>query len=352
MCVRLHVAAAALGARARPYASAGARAARRVAQEVAQAHRRPRGDPTRNREVHVVIGRLERDPSVGREIGLDPRMRVVAANDVAVNGGVELAGPESADEPGRNAQRPQHVPHRSGEELAEALARAEEEITQWVGARGSRWGVQGVREQRPAQVVLDRHRRVIRVRGTRVVDDLEGQLVDPLDQGRAAVAGRYSRVRCEPVGIRGAGCLQVGVGGGRVFHGDAVRPARRTGPHVRQPVDVHQQAGSSRWRHQALDPLRSAVDPIQPPWIENDVVVAAGRRDHPDVEARDTQLRVVLPKLGNLLLQDRHSQGPRFWVTPRPVRQQGVVHSSKVRLADKVARLRVLEHHSAIALEG
>src|SRR4029077_5116558 len=93
--------------------STGAASARRVAPEVALACVQPT-HPAWNRVVDAagVARGLELDPTVVREVRLDPRGRVLAADDVAVEGRLVRARTEATDEPGRDPQRPKHVPHR------------------------------------------------------------------------------------------------------------------------------------------------------------------------------------------------------------------------------------------------
>src|SRR4029077_6570942 len=105
--------------------------------------------------VDVVVGRLKLDPSVFRKVDLDPCVRVLAADDVAVDGGLVCARTESLDKSGRNAKRPEHVPHRRGEELAVALAGMEEEPVHRIGSFRRTLRRERVREQRASQVSLD-----------------------------------------------------------------------------------------------------------------------------------------------------------------------------------------------------
>src|ERR1700687_3553996 len=114
-----------------------AASARCVTPEVALADVIAAG-AARNRDVNPagVAGRLELDPTIVREVRLHPRVRVLAADDVAADAGVVRARPEPADQPRRDAQRPEHVPHRARKELAVALVRGEEEILEGIGAEG------------------------------------------------------------------------------------------------------------------------------------------------------------------------------------------------------------------------
>src|ERR1700756_509199 len=69
-------------------------------------------------DAEVVGRRLEWDPSVVREVDLDPRVRVLEAHDVAFSLRIEGAGSEADDQACRDAERAEHVTHRGREELA------------------------------------------------------------------------------------------------------------------------------------------------------------------------------------------------------------------------------------------
>src|SRR5207245_9648766 len=114
------------------------RSAWRVAEQVALADV-PARAPW-NREVDVVVCRLELDPAIFREVHLDPGVRVLAAHDEAVDAGVVAARAVAADEASGDAKRPEHVCHCGREERAVALVGVEQEVWQriYVGWRGRR----------------------------------------------------------------------------------------------------------------------------------------------------------------------------------------------------------------------
>ena len=71
--------------------------------------------------------RVERDPAVAREVGLDPRVRVEVAHDVLLARVVVRAGREAGGHARRHAAHPQQQRHRTAELLAVADAIAEQE---------------------------------------------------------------------------------------------------------------------------------------------------------------------------------------------------------------------------------
>src|SRR2546428_10724767 len=111
-------------------------------------------------------------------------------------------------------------------------------------------------------------------------------------------------------------------------------------------------SGGRRGRHQGLGHQGVAVHLVQPAWIEQDVRVSCGGRDHPDVKAGDSQLRVVLAEERHLRFRKRGLEWARIGVTPRTCEEQRLVNASKVRLTGKSARDRVLEDDITSALEG
>src|SRR4029077_717841 len=151
----------------------------RVAVGVAEA-RIGAGLAARDRRVDAEgVGRiLEGNPPVGREVDLDPCVRVLSAHDVAFRLRVEGAGSVSVYQPSRDAQGAKHVAHGRGEELAIADVAVEEEpvdrINSWRWHRG-----EGVLEVAlVAQVALDGGGHVVGSRRAGRLDDLLGLVVD------------------------------------------------------------------------------------------------------------------------------------------------------------------------------
>ena len=78
--------------------------------------------------------RVEGDPAVGREVGLDPRVRVGVAHHVVLALAVVAAGAEARRDARGHPAHAQHERHHAGELLAVAGLGVEEEGRQRVGA--------------------------------------------------------------------------------------------------------------------------------------------------------------------------------------------------------------------------
>src|SRR2546428_44954 len=167
----------------------------RAAPRVGQAGVGAAAQATRNRRVNVVVSRLELDPAVFWKVDLDPRVSVIAADDVAVDRALVCARSEAVHEPGRDPERPEHVTHRGGEELAVTLLGVEKEVSQRIcsGRRSGR--VERVGETWAAEVRLDGRRLVIRRLGASFLHHVQSELVNPFQDGGAAVTvSRKTRV--------------------------------------------------------------------------------------------------------------------------------------------------------------